>query len=210
VVSGEVNPDHFIVRRAGGEIVERRMGDKRLVIRSTPGGGTERIEKAATGEACLSDEQVRALARLGAKVEAHYGSPQDTEWAIDSSGYLWLTQARPITTLFPLPANAPTTDDELRVYLSLSVVQGVYRPLTPMGLQTFRLISSAAATFVLGRPPHNPLAGLPFLADMGQRLFIDATPILRNALGRELVIRILQNMEARSAVIFKHLVTDPR
>src|SRR5256714_4654292 len=211
VVSGAVNPDHFVANTTTGEIVERRLGDKRVVIRATPGGGTQRVELAERNdEACLSDEQVRALARLGARVEAHYGSPQDTEWAIDSSGYLWLTQARPITTLFPLPANAPTTDNELRVYLSLSVVQGVYRPLTPMSLQTFRLISSAAATFVLGRPPHNPLAGLPFLADMGQRLFIDATPILRNALGRELVIRILQNMEARSAVIFKHLVTDPR
>jgi pyruvate,water dikinase len=211
VVSGAVNPDHFVVNTTTGEIVERRLGDKRVMIQATSGGGTQRLEQAEPGnEACLSDDQVRALAHLGAKVEAHFGAPQDTEWAIDSSGHLWLTQARPITTLFPLPANAPTIDDELRVYLSLSVVQGVYRPLTPMGLQTFRLISSAAATFVLGRPPQNPLAGLPFLADMGQRLFIDATPILRNALGREIVIRILQNMEARSAVIFKHLVTDPR
>src|SRR3989440_7312148 len=211
VVSGAVNPDHFVVNTTTGEIVERRLGDKRVVIRVTPGGGTQRVELAERNdEACLSDEQVRTLARLGARVEAHYGSPQDTEWAIDSSGHLWLTQARPITTLFPLPANAPTTEDELRVYLSLSVLQGVYRPLTPMGLQTFRLISSALATFVLGRPPQNPLAGLPFLADMGQRLFIDATPILRNALGRELVIRLLPNMEARSAAIFKHLVTDPR
>ena len=211
VVSGAVNPDHFVVNTTTGEIVERRLGDKRVVIRATPGGGTQRVELAERNdEACISDEQVRALARLGARVEAHYGSAQDTEWAIDSSGHLWLTQARPITTLFPLPANAPTTDDELRVYFSLSVAQGVYRPLTPMSLQTFRLISSAVATFVLGRPPQNPLAGLPFLADIGQRLFIDATPILRNALGRELVIRLLQNMEARSAVIFKHLVTDPR
>lgn len=211
VVSGAVNPDHFVVNKTSGEIVERRIGDKRVMIRSTPGGGTQRIDLAArNAEACISDEQVRALARLGTRVETHYGSPQDTEWAIDSSGHLWLTQARPITTLFPLPANAPTTDEELRVYLNVSVLQGVYRPLTPMGIQAFRLISSAAAAFALGKPPKNPPAGLPFVADSGQRLFLDATPALRNVLGRKVVTRILQGMEAQSAVIFKHLITDPR
>lgn len=211
VVSGAVNPDHFVVNTATGEIVERRLGDKRVTIRAIPGGGTRKVESAERNdEVCLSEEQVRALARLGASVEAHYGSPQDTEWAIDASGHLWLTQARPITTLFPLPPNAPVTDDELRVYLSLSVLQGVYRPFTPMGLQTFRLISSAAAAFVLGRPTRNPLAGLPFLNDMGQRLFLDATPILRNAVGRAVVIRLLHGMEAPSAAIFRRLVADPR
>ncbi|OZJ01759.1 hypothetical protein BZG36_05523 [Bifiguratus adelaidae] len=211
VVSGSVNPDNFVVDTASGEILQRRMGDKRLIIRSTPGGGTQRIEYGdKQGTFCLTDEQVQTLTRLGERVETHYGYPQDTEWAIDSSGHPWLTQARPITSLFPLPTNAPMTDDDLHVYLSISVLQGVYRPLTPMGIQTFRLISSAIATFALGKPPKNPLNGLPFVADIGQRLFIDATPILRNVIGREVLIRILQGMEALSAVIFKSLVSDPR
>ncbi|HJT56308.1 MAG TPA: PEP/pyruvate-binding domain-containing protein [Ktedonobacteraceae bacterium] len=211
VVSGAVNPDHFVVNTTTEEILERRLGDKRVLIRAAPGGGTQRVEVAERNDkACISDEQVHALARLGTRVEAHYGSPQDIEWAIDSSGYLWLTQARPITTLFPLPANAPITDDELHVYLSISVLQGVYRPLTPMGMQIFRLLSSAATAFALGRPPKNPLAGLPLVVDIGQRLFLDATPALRDPLGREVVIRILQGMEAQSAVIFQQLIADPR
>src|SRR6266496_4793984 len=135
VVSGAVNPDHFVVNTATGEIVERRLGDKRLVIRATAGGGTQRVELTdGNTEACLSDEQIRALAALGARVEAHFGAPQDTEWAIDPSGKLWLVQSRPITTLYPLPDNAPDTDDVLRAYFSLNVFQGVYRPLTPMGI----------------------------------------------------------------------------
>ncbi|MEO7019166.1 MAG: PEP/pyruvate-binding domain-containing protein [Ktedonobacteraceae bacterium] len=211
VVSGAVNPDHFVVNADTGEILARRLGDKRLTIRSTPGGGTQRVDVADQQDAfCLTDEQVQALTRLGKQVEAHYGVPQDTEWAVDSSGYLWLTQARPITTLFPLPANVPTVDDDLHVYLSISVLQGVYRPLTPMGVQAFRLISSVAAIFALGKPPKNPVAGLPFVANIGQRLFLDTTPLLRNTLGREVIIRILQGMEAQSAVIFKQIVTDPR
>src|SRR5215210_6324295 len=142
VVSGAVNPDHFVVDTATGEIVERSLGDKRVAIRAEAGGRTRRVELAENGETSLTDAQIRALAKLGARVEAHYGEPQDTEWAIDTDGKLWLLQARPITTLFPLPADAPTRDDDLRVYFSFSVAQGVYRPLTPMGLQTFHLVFS--------------------------------------------------------------------
>ena len=105
VVSGAVNPDHFVVDLATGRITERRLGDKRLAVRSLPGGGVEHVE-APMEEACVTDAQIRALAELGREVEDHYGSPQDTEWAIDADGTLWLTQSRPITTLFPIPRHA--------------------------------------------------------------------------------------------------------
>src|SRR5258707_11377893 len=89
VVSGATNPDHFVVNTATGEIVERRLGDKRVVIRGTAGGGTLRSEESSgRNEDCLTDEQIRTLAELGARVEAYYGQPQDTEWAIDPSGSL--------------------------------------------------------------------------------------------------------------------------
>ncbi len=98
VVSGAVNPDHFVVNTVSGEIVERRLGDKRVFIHALPGGGTQRVEHAdQSAYACLNDAQVRVLAHLGAQVEAHYHAPQDIEWAIDTTGKLWLTQARPIT-----------------------------------------------------------------------------------------------------------------
>ncbi len=210
VVSGAVNPDHFVVNTTTGEIVERRPGDKRIAIQATPGGGTERVELAAqSSEACLSDDQVRALAALGARVEGYYGAPQDTEWAIDDSGKLWLTQARPITTLYPLPTGAPDTDDILRVYFSINVAQGVFQPFTPMGIQVFRLVTSSVGTFI-GKPPEDPLMGVVLLAEAAQRLFIDAAPILRSTLGRELMGRALQFMEARSVPIFKQIAADPR
>ncbi|HEX5911493.1 MAG TPA: PEP/pyruvate-binding domain-containing protein, partial [Rubrobacter sp.] len=99
VVSGMVNPDHFVVNTATGEIVERRLGDKRVAIMAGSGGGTERVElDAGEDGASLSDGQVLALARLGERVEEHYEMPQDTEWAIDDDGGIWLLQARPITT----------------------------------------------------------------------------------------------------------------
>ena len=123
VVSGAVNPDHFVVNTATGEIVERSLGDKRVAVLATAGGGTRRVELEEDGEASLTDAQIRALAELGARVEAHYGEPQDTEWAIDGDGKIWLLQARPITTLFPLGTGAPATDDDLRAYFSFNVAQ---------------------------------------------------------------------------------------
>jgi rifampicin phosphotransferase len=79
VVSGMVNPDHFVVNTPTGEIVERRLGDKRAAVRATAGGGTQKIELTGNGdEASLDDAQIRALANLGARVEAYYGEPQDT------------------------------------------------------------------------------------------------------------------------------------
>src|SRR3989442_4495690 len=90
VVSGIVNPDHFVVNTTTGEIVERRLGDKQVIIQSTPGGGTKSHERATQSqEACLSDIQVRALAELGSQVEEHYNAPQDIEWAIDAPGNIF-------------------------------------------------------------------------------------------------------------------------
>src|SRR5579884_382823 len=210
VVSGVVNPDHFVVNTISGEIVERRLGNKRVIIQSVAGGGTRRIEQVEqNNEACLSDEQVRMLANLGGKVEAHYGAPQDTEWAIDSNGRIWLTQTRPITTLFPLPTTAPATDDVLRVYLSLNVVQGVYRPFTPMGLSFARLFGSAMARR-LGMPPRNILAGPPALVEAASRLFIDVTIPMRSSFGRKLLLGVAQLGEAPSVIPLEQLATDPR
>ncbi len=210
VVSGMVNPDHFVANTATGEIVERRLGDKRVAIMAGSDSGTERVE-LASGEdgASLSDGQVLALANLGARVEEHYGTPQDTEWAIDNDGGLWLLQARPITTLFPLPEGAPMDEEDLRVYFSFNVAQGVYGPLTPMGIQAFRLISSALATLA-GRPPHNPYTGAPFFTESAGRVFFNITPVLRSEQGRWLFTGAMQHMEARTVPIVRHLVTDPR
>ena len=210
IVSGAVNPDHFVADTATGEILERHLGDKRVEIRATEGGGTRRVElPGSSDKPSLSDEQVRSLAKLGARVEAHYGTPQDIEWAIDADEKVWLMQARPITTLFPLPAGAPQTDDTLRVYFSFSVAQGVYQPLTPMGLQVFRLVFAAMAT-IARHPPRDRYTGPAFFAEAGGRIFADITPVLRTRPGRGLLDFVTRNMEARTAPLLRRLADDPR
>ncbi len=209
VVSGAVNPDHFVVDPADGEVLERHLGDKRVLIRAA-GGGTERVEQAdGTAAACVDDRELAALATLGARVEDHYATPQDIEWAIDADGITWLTQARPITTLYPLPPGAPAPDDALRVYFSVNVAQGVLGPLTPAGLAAFRMVgSSGAAEF--GLPPQRPSDGPPFMVAAGDRLFFDLTTAIRSRFGRLLLPRLLGMMETRSGRVLDRLVEDPR
>jgi len=210
VVSGAVNPDHYVVNAASGEVVERLLGEKRLFIRALAGGGTERVESGEQSKiSSLTGEQLGALARLGMQVEAHFGVPQDIEWAIDDSGKIWLTQARPITTLYPLPADAPSPEDTVRVYFSANVAQGVYGPITPMGLAFIRLLTTSGATLA-GFPPPNPLAGPAFIKEAAYRLFGDLTPMLRSTFWRSPLIGVMGHMETRSGVVLQRLASDPR
>jgi phosphohistidine swiveling domain-containing protein len=202
VVSGAVNPDHFVVNSADRRIQARRLGDKRVMITSLPGGGTDRHELAdQSAEACLDDTRLLQLVDLGQQVQQHYGAPQDTEWALDSAGRFWLTQARPITTLYPIPR---MHQPGLRVLMCLSLAQGLTRPITPMGIAAIRLIGTSVAT-AIKMPPAQPLAGPPAMHAPGQRLFVDMTPVLRHRMGRGAVIAIFGVMEARASAVLKTL-----
>ena len=204
VVSGAVNPDHIVVE-GDGTIAEYREGDKIVAIRPRPGGGTEEVKEEASGRS-LTDEQVAALVALGRRVEARFGVPQDIEWAIDGSGALWLTQSRPITTLYPLPERRA---GGTRAHFCFSLAQGLVRPITPAGSSVFRIIASAASREVFGAPVAEPLAGPAGLQELGGRAFIDITPALRSPVGRVVLPRVLDVMEARTAVVLRSLITDP-
>ncbi|KRE30951.1 PEP/pyruvate-binding domain-containing protein [Agromyces sp. Soil535] len=193
VVSGAVDPDHFVVDTGTGRILDRR-----------PGGPAD--ERAAS----LTDTQVRALASLGDRVESAFGSPQDIEWAVDADGHAWLTQSRPITTLYPVPVrSAPLPADDTRVYFCISLAQGLHRPITPMGIAAIRVIGSGFLDLI-GRRPERIIDGPGGFAVSGDRIFLDATPIVRSSVGREIFPRALDVMETRSAVVLRGLFADRR
>lgn len=210
VVSGAVNPDHFVVNKDTYQVVERYLGDKQFMIQPIAGGGTQHVTlTSGQDSACLDDEQIARLTRLGVQVENHYGAPQDIEWAIDGQGQPWLLQARPITTLFPLPAGVAASSENMRVYFCFNVLQGVYGPFTPMGFTALRLMASSFA-HCLGFTPRDPLAGPSIVVDAGSRLFLDLTPMLHNQKGLAILKKIMGRLEARSGKILQQLATDPR
>jgi pyruvate,water dikinase len=76
VVSGSVTPDTWMVDRTRFKVIDRRTGPKPGAAATQP-----RADEGQLG--CLSDEEVIELARIGARVEQHFGAPQDIEWAVD-------------------------------------------------------------------------------------------------------------------------------
>ncbi|MRG95228.1 phosphoenolpyruvate synthase [Polyangium spumosum] len=210
VVSGATNPDHLEIRVDTGEIVARRLGDKRVVIEALPGGGTRHEQRAdgSTGP-CISDAEARALAKMGARVEAHFGAPQDIEWAIDPEGEILLVQSRPITTLFPIPVGPWSKEGDLRVLFSFNVAQGVFRPFSPMGVQLWRAFFGNVAR-VTSLWDGDPIEGAPFVAVSASRLFLDITDVIRNPLGHRLLVFVSARMEARTGAVLRALLEEPR
>ena len=100
VVSGSVSPDRYVVEKESLSILVRDIHAKEVVIVSREEGGTvQRLLSDEEGaRPALTDDEVLAIAELGRAIERHYGSPQDTEWAIDVDGKIWMLQSRPVTS----------------------------------------------------------------------------------------------------------------
>lgn len=102
VVSGSVTPDHYIVSKSENKIIQIDIAKKETMFtRDENTGKTVKIEvpgDKATAQV-LSDDEILNLAEIGEKVEKHYDSPQDVEWAYEAEK-LYLLQARPITVLY--------------------------------------------------------------------------------------------------------------
>ena len=118
VVSGEVTPDNYLVDKVLYEIVRREVSCKTVEYRVN-GHGVDVVEVEPERQTapCLSDEEIRAVARLARAAEKHYGRPQDVEWAIDrhlpDGQNVVLLQSRPETVWSNkprAPIATPTTN----------------------------------------------------------------------------------------------------
>ena len=139
LVSGQVNADSYKVR--DGRVTE---------------------VAAAVADPVFADAQAIELARLGRRIEAHFGSPQDIEWCLDDEGF-HVVQSRPITTLFPIPA---ADDDGNHVYVSVGHQQMMTDAMKPLGLSFWQMTAA--------RP----------MFEAGGRLFVDVTRELGSMGGR--------------------------
>lgn len=97
LVSGDVQPDVIRVATNADRVMSYDVADKKVAI--YPGGSAvEPVPEEQQKRACLQFEQIATLRELGCKAEAHFGAPQDIEWAVEEGEVLML-QARPVTTL---------------------------------------------------------------------------------------------------------------
>jgi len=106
VVLGEVNPDEFTVSKRNLGIIEKKLGDKeKKLVRNDKHeqGDDEENKKVKVPEDerskfCITDNQVKELAKYAMRIEEHYDKPMDIEWVLDGqTKKLYIVQARPET-----------------------------------------------------------------------------------------------------------------
>jgi pyruvate,water dikinase len=204
LVSGQVEPDHYVVDTLTGTIVEKTLGAKAFAIRSRREGGTLPSLQDGKSLQALPDDQILALARLGQKVAADYGFPQDIEWAW-AGGALFLLQSRPVTSLYPTPIGMP--EAPLEVMFSFAAVQGMMDPLTPAGQDFLKFVFTAGYS-LFGY--HRTLETQSILYDAGERLWAKCTPLLRNTFGRKVVRTALGLVEPSVRQAIDLIWDDPR
>jgi rifampicin phosphotransferase len=204
LVGGLVEPDHYVVEMASRRILEKRLGAKATVIRGVDGGGTYTESVDGAGQQALPDAAIQELSDLGRKVADFYGDPQDIEWAY-ADGRLYLLQARPITSLFPLPEEGDF--DPLAVFFSFGAVQGMLDPMTPLGQDMIRGVFAGGSQLygynVTAETQH-------VLFSAGGRLWARIDPMLRTTLSRTLVAKALLFIEPGTAQAVESLLDDPR
>lgn len=204
LVSGQVTPDHYVVDAAANAILHKTLGAKATVIVRRAGGGTLTQTGDASSRQAIADAVILELAALGQRAAAHFGSPQDIEWAW-ADGQLQLVQSRPITSLFPLPENLPP--QPLQAMMAFSAVQGIFEPITPLGQDTLKLVLNGAGR-ILGYRITLERQTLLYVA--AERLYVNFTPILRSAVGRKVLPRLIVAIDPGVAQAFAEVVEDPR
>ncbi|MGE8019255.1 phosphoenolpyruvate synthase [Peribacillus frigoritolerans] len=169
LVSGLVSADNYKVQE--GRIVEKKISAKKLAIYARKEGGTveKEIEPGQQVLSTLSDEQVLGLERIGRKLEAHFGCPQDIEWCLFDDTF-YIVQSRPITTLYPIPE---ANDQENHVYVSVGHQQMMTDAMKPLGL-SFWLLTTPAPMRIAGG-----------------RLFVDVTHMVASPESRKMLVEAM-------------------
>ncbi len=203
IVSGQVEPDHYVVNARDMRITARKLGAKALAILPRQVGGTELVRHERGQEQALADAQILELAGLGIQVAEHFGSPQDIEWAW-ANDQLYLLQSRPITSLYPVPESL-LGSDQLRVLFSLNSVQGVVEPFTPLGLDLLPMLVSGILRTAGVRRAMREIA-----IAAGGRLYVDITPLLKDRRLQRVILTFFGNVDPGAQQAMQTLVADGR
>ncbi len=102
LVDGTLTPDLFRVSRDGtveSSTVARKA--TRLSLRPDGTVAAEAVPEADQASPSLDATALATLAEHASRIEEHYGTPQDIEWALDRQGRILLLQTRPLRVFRP-------------------------------------------------------------------------------------------------------------
>ena len=135
VVSGTVTTDDVVVDAGTGSVLSRRTADKDVMTVYAENGTREQpVAAARRREPVLDDREAAELAGHGRRAAAHFGAPQDIEWA-RAGGKFFILQSRPITALPEPTADTPEAwpvPYPNGLYFRASIVEQLPDPLSPL------------------------------------------------------------------------------
>lgn len=169
VVSGEAEPDEFVIDKVSRIQISERIGSKEHRSAPAVGGGVEKRPRAGPNSACISRRDREGIVEILKEVEARRGEPVDIEWAI-LRGKVYLLQARPITTYLPLPRIMVTDPGApKRLYSNSTLIeQGLQEPLSVLGTDFLGyILGNVGGPMAKGAIGHDALT---FTADGGYYL----------------------------------------
>lgn len=149
LVDGRVDPDRYHLDRADHRVRSTRIGTKRFKVSQDPidpeSARLEAVPRHLQRTSTLSAAQLAEVATLSGDCEAHYGKPQDVEWAI-GDGKLHLLQSRPVTLAAP-----PGAQVEGRWVIFKPIVENFTEALTPLTVDIVRRVIPPFGRFIDGR-----------------------------------------------------------
>ncbi len=100
IVGGEITPDTYKVAQDTLEIIAKKISKQTWMYAKNEEGDTMKltVPEEFQEKQKLREEQIRAVAEIGIRIERHYGAPMDIEWCIED-GDIYIVQARPVTTI---------------------------------------------------------------------------------------------------------------
>jgi pyruvate, water dikinase len=102
VVDGSLIPDSFVLdKKDPGRLIKKEIQKKtkKIVCHPEEGVCLEVLVDTDSLMPAISDEQARRLGEMALLLEAHFGCPQDVEWAIGTDGQIRILQSRPLLVL---------------------------------------------------------------------------------------------------------------
>jgi pyruvate,water dikinase len=99
VVSGDINPDQFIVDKDSGFVESTINRKTKMVVYHESGTITADVPADIQNKPCVETEELEEIVRIAKEVEIYFQCPQDMEWVLDRCQCipenLYWVQARP-------------------------------------------------------------------------------------------------------------------
>jgi pyruvate,water dikinase len=200
VVAGEVSPDHWVLDKLSGDVIDHAIGEKPLSRWVQADGTLVDRHDQRSREACLSPDQLRVLLNLVKRIESEFALPVDVEWAI-AGNVTHILQARPVTAFVPLPDALLTWPGERRrLYMDIALSSGltINATISPMGLSVFRGLFKGLSDLAFGRLDFGSGPEDTLLVFAGGRMYLDLSNVMWLG-GPRLMARKLQIHDAALA-----------